>query len=73
MYDMGTKGHAQQRGAAIAIPHSVPRWEPGALMYFKETVNMYFRRTSNQQYVHIHTCSPKTTGEPVRKNRHRQP
>ena len=32
---------------------SVPRWEPGALMYFKETVNMYFRRTSNQQYAHI--------------------
>ena len=42
-------------------------------MYFKETVNMYFRRTSNQQYAQIHTCSPETTGEPVRKNRHRQP
>ena len=65
----GTKGHAQQGGAANAISPSVPRWEPGALKYFKETVNMYFT-SSTPISIHV---APQTTGEPVRKNRHRQP
>ena len=57
--DVRLKKGTTRRRSRRHVP-SAPRWELGAFSQLKASVNMYFRKTSNQQYARTHTCRTNT-------------